>query len=216
MGSLNDLGFANFPSNNGKTEKKETVEKKPKPKAVVNGKKSLSNFNIINSNEGPKQVSANIASKILVPSIKKTIKEIGEAILNVLFGNGKASSSSSNFASSLGATFTPYAGLFGQSTNVDTFGNNINNMNFQSIPDWNNITYGSAEDCDAVLKSMFADACKYHFVSILDLYDYSGIPCSQTTFAGYGWKPEHFQEASYKETLTGRYKITLPKPVPIR
>ena len=219
MDDVDNFGFGSFPSNNGKKQpdKKQEVEQKPKVKPIVSGKKSaLSNFNIVNTNEGPKQIGSNIASKILVPSIKKTLKEIGESILNTLFGNGKNDKSSS-FSSSLGLpSFTPYAGMFGLSTSTDSSGKNINNASFGSLPDWNAITYSSMEDCDAILKMMYADATRYGKVSILDLYDYSGVPCNQTTYAGFGWRPEHFQEASYKETIGGRWKILLPKPISIR
>lgn len=154
--------------------------------------------------EDVKNVRSYILMDVLVPTIKKAIVDIVSDGINMIFFGGTGPRKNNTNTSKVS-----YSGYYngGQNNHTSSSYRSTSNQNF----DYDNISFQSRGEAEAVLDEMVNVIERYGFVTVADLYDIADLTHPYTA-AKYGWT-----SLSTAEVTRGRegYIIKLPKARPI-
>lgn len=194
-----------YPSNsvNNKTrDVNKPSPERPKVAPVTNATKSKkkNKFSSIFLAEDIDNIKSYIIIDVLIPSIRKAIYDVITEGASAFLGT---SSSKKDTPSSK----ISYRSFY-ESENKKA--SKPVGRQYYSYDDVEIPTRGGAED---VLISMGDLIRRYGVVSVLDLYDLAGVTSDNYTDADYGWTD--IRNASVSRLANGRFKIILPKAMPL-
>lgn len=201
-----------YQSNSHKSKeakKKETIAKSKRVvsgKAKVRKKNDLIKFANIFIQEDIENIKNYIIQDVLIPNIKRTISESRDILLRTI------SESTDIF-------------LYGESSGIEKNGainyrkcyeknkrkSNVNIAKAKNRYEFNNIIFDTRSDAEEVLSEMRLAIKAYDFVSVFDMYDFSGLQTDHIDMK-YGWAD--LQDAMVTYTMEG-YIIKLPRPLPL-
>lgn len=190
-------------SNKYKEEHKEKTVKK-----VVNGKvktkknegRKLMNMFI---SEDAQNVKSYILLDVLVPAIKKAIKDIvTDGVEMILYGDTGRGRRNSN------ASYVSYDRFSSKRDDDRRYDRTYTRSGYS----YDDIIFDSRLEAEEVLASMDSLIDTYGFVSVADLYDLAGISDDNHTHNKYGWKNLHSAESV---RVRDGFVLKLPKALPI-
>lgn len=180
------------------SDEKKRVEKIVRGNVKTKKKSEVRKFADVFISEDISSVKSYILQDVVIPAVKKTIADVVNGGLDMLFyGNTKRSSGNSRFDR---VSFIDYSG---GSRNNRPVTNNRPRVGF----DYDDFVFESRGEAEEVLSQMDALVEKYGMVTILDLYDMVGKTCDHTG-AKYGWL--NLRNASVARVRDG-YCIKLPR-----
>lgn len=185
---------------------KEGQEEKRDIKPVVSApakkkkKSGLVKFTDVFIQEDISNVKEFIISDVLIPTFKKLALDIVESVLYPGEGSNR-----SNRAPGSKVSYTSYDKAY---RNDDRFAKGSNRVNTY---DYDNISFTSRRDAEAVLMAMDDVIDRYGIVRVADYYEFSGVTGSYTD-NNYGWT--NLSTARVDRTRDG-YVIRLPRPMTI-
>ena len=140
---------------------------------------------------------------VLIPSMKKLIDDIvTNGISIILYGEAGRSKKSSS-----PGTRVPYSGYYS-----DRRDNPPRSIRDGGVLDYEDIIFDNRGDAETVLASMDEILSQYGIVTVLDLFDLSGVTTHNYMAARYGWK--NIRDADVIRVRDG-YIIRLPRAIPI-
>ena len=193
-------------SNKYKTEKKDIPEKKVekvvKGRVAVKKKTGLDKVASVFISEDAQNVKSYILMDVLVPAIKKAVKDIvTDGIEMILYGETGRGRKNTN------ASYISYDRFSSRRDDDRRYDRTYTRSGFS----YDELIFDSKIEAEEVLAQMDAVIENYDFVSVADLYDLAGV--SNDNFANnkYGWKNLHSAETI--RTRQG-YALKLPKALP--
>ena len=189
------------------TEKKNVADKKVekvvKNRVIVKKKTGLDKVVSVFISEDAQNVKSYILLDVLVPAIKKAIKDIvTDGVEMILYGDTGRGRRNSN------ASYVSYD-RFSSKRDDDRRYDRTYTRNGYSYDD---IIFDSRLEAEEVLASMDSLIDTYGFVSVADLYDLAGISDDNHTHNKYGWKNLHSAESV---RVRDGFVLKLPKALPI-
>ena len=140
-------------------------------------------------------VKTSIVNDILVPTFKKVVMNTIDMLLNGPSGYSGSSVSSSKIS---------YRNFYDKKPEPRS----SESTSARSRFDFEDITYPNRGSAEMVLDQMDALVSQYGYVTILDMYDLSGITAPPTAHK-YGWVT--LRDAKIVRMMDGDYIIRLPK-----
>jgi hypothetical protein len=200
------MNMENYKPNSHKSREVSETRKVPK---VVSGsvkqkkKNEMQKFADVFISEDAANVKSYILLDVLVPAVKKAISDIvTNGIDMILYGEtGKSKKSSS-------ASKISYRNYYDrQDDNRDYRGGRaIGNL------DYDNLSFESRGDAEAVLNAMEDIISQYGVVSVGDLYDLAGFATTNYTVNKYGWTDiRSARVVRYRD----EYFLKLPRALPL-
>lgn len=136
---------------------------------------------------------------VVLPSIKKGLHEIGQAVIDELFGGYRPVNSGGkvNYGKYYSSDSSP------KKTNIRKVSDRV---------EYDDLFFTTRSDAERVLNDMYGILRNYQVVSIGDLYDLAGISTNNYNFNEYGWMD--LRGSQIVRTRDG-YLLKLPKAMPI-
>lgn len=190
-----------YQSNSHKSKEAKKKEAVVNSKRVVSGnakvkrKNDLLKFADIFIQEDIENIKNYIIQDVLIPNIKRTISE---SINMLLYGEFSVKEKNSA---------TNYRKFYEKNERKS----NVNIAKAKSRYEFNNIIFDTRSDAEEVLSEMRLAIKAYDFVSVFDMYDFSGLQTDHID-TKYGWAD--LQDAMVTYTMEG-YIIKLPRPLPL-
>lgn len=206
------IDVSNIPPNSHKYKKEQQALADKKVKKVVSGtvkakkKSELSKFMGTFISEDAPSVGDYILSDVLIPVIKNTILDIITGSANMIFGGSRRRDSRSNPISNI--SYTKFYERGGDRFRDDRRSEPKTKSRF----DYDEITFSSRGDAEAVLMQMEEIIGTYKVVTVADLYDMIDLTAPYTA-EKYGWMD--IRSADVYRAVGGGYKIGLPKALPL-
>lgn len=199
-------------SNKFKEEQREaSQEKRAQVQKVVSGKVSVKKKSAIQKfvdgfiQEDASNLKDYVINDVIIPSAKRMVDDIiSNGIHMILYGN------TGSKRTSVPADKVSYIDYNKMSTN------NRGNNGFtasQSTFNYDDVTFYSRGDAEAVLREMYATINEYGLVRVADFYEAAGVTEFNYTGNDYGWSD--ISSARVVPTRDG-YCIKLPRPSPIK
>lgn len=186
-------------------QKKEPVAKVISGKAKIKKKSELSKIADIFIAEDIDNVKAYILEDVVIPSIKKTIEDVVNNSIRMLFWNGSAPKSSGNKVS--------YSSYSKQYERGDRFSREAKSSSYSRMRrgySYSDVIVDTRAEADDVLNRMDEIVQTYGCVSVADLFDLVGADAEYTDNK-YGWMDI---SAAYPQRVRDGWMIKLPKPLP--
>lgn len=190
-----------YQSNSHKSKEAKKKETVVNSKRVVSGnakvkrKNDLLKFADIFIQEDIENIKNYIIQDVLIPNIKRTISE---SINMLLYGEFSVKEKNS---------VTNYRKFYEKNERKS----NVNIAKAKNRYEFNNIIFDTRSDAEEVLSEMRLAIKAYDFVSVFDMYDFSGLQTDHID-TKYGWAD--LQDAMVTYTMEG-YIIKLPRPLPL-
>lgn len=176
------------------------IEKVVTGSAKTKKKSEISKLADVFISEDVKNVKSFLLMDVLVPTIKKAILSTVDMILN-----GGGGSSYTKKASTPKISYRQYYEDRRDDRHYE------DNVKTRTRFDYDEITFESRGDAEAVREQMIEVIERYGFVTVADLYDMADLPQPYTSNK-YGWM--NLRSAETVRT-NGGYTIKLPKATPI-
>lgn len=155
------------------------------------------------------QVGSGIWSDVIVPRIRDILlaawEGAGRGLIMGDFDGGDRRGSDRNSVPARQVDFTRYSKR--PERRVDYY------RDMEDVYNYGEITVETRRDAEAILDRMNELIDTYHWVSVAQLYELSGLP-SKYTDRNYGWRDRDLHDAYITTVRTG-YMIKLPRPRPI-
>lgn len=206
---LKGLDMENYASNSNKSKNAAASEPSKKVNKVVSNtakvkkKSEAQKIADVFISEDVENVKEYIVGDVLIPAVKKAISDIViTGIEMLLYGNTRPRTTGNPSRVQYQSYWDRQnASRAGQANSSGQIGLN-----------YNNITYATRADAEAVLGELLGLIREYGVASIADLYSASNIPYSNYTYNDYGWR-----DLSIAKTYPVKdgYMIKLPKASPL-
>lgn len=137
---------------------------------------------------------------------KRFLRELLQGLLNTFLPGGSGPNRSTY--SSNGTVMTEYnrAGGYNYAKPGATRASN-------SVYAYEALYFEEFEYADTILNDMKEEVSSSGYVTVFDMYQFAGTECNSTDM-NYGWY--NLNDANVIMVPDGRYKLALPRPVPIR
>lgn len=170
-------------------------EKKIKNLGVVPKSVNTKNKKIFNTDF--KAVMESVTERIIIPGIKNCISGAIKGAVDMIFGNGNSSSTTTT---SKPVDRVSYVGYYDKTTTSSLLSNK---------PDvFDNLIFNTSEDATRVLNGIRETLSEFHVMSVADLYELVGLK-SDYTDNKYGWTS--INSARIEPSNNG-FVLILPKP----
>lgn len=169
-------------------------------KAKTKKKSEIKKFADVFISEDASNVKSYILLDVLIPAVKKAISDIVTNGIDMIL-YGESGGRKKNTASKI--SYRDY---------YDRDGGRRMESSFRSGFDYDDVTFETRADAEAVLDAMDEAISKYGVVSVGDFYDLANISTDNYTVNKYGWTD--IRSASVVRVRDG-YMIKLPKALPL-
>ncbi len=198
----------NYKSNSDKVRKEQQSEKKVE--AVITGsaktrkKGEIKRFADAFISEDAGNVKTYILMEVIIPNIKKAVSDIVTTGIDMILYGDSGRRRKNDPASKIS-----YRNYYERDTDRFRAGSVSNR---QSVPDYDDILFGTRGDAEAVLDAMNDIISQYGTVSVSDLYDLARVPNDNFTMNRYGWS--NIGGATATRVRDG-YILKLPRAIPL-
>jgi hypothetical protein len=179
-----------------------TDEKRRNEKVVRGNVKTKHKFSDVFLAEDVSNVKTYLFMDVLIPAAKKLLMDIVTNGLGMLLGD--------NSSRKGGNTNASYVSYRNYGDHRDDYRPDYSRS--RSRYNYNDIIFETRFDAEEVLMRMEEAIKKYRMVSVLDLYDFAGLP-STPSDNKYGWVS--LRNAEIRRAGGGGYMIELPKALPL-
>lgn len=184
---------------------KKVVNKVVTNTATVKKKNEIQKFADVFISEDVENVRDYILGDVLIPAVKKAIVDIVTTGIDMLmYGETKTRSNGNS-------SRVQYQSYWDRQNNSSNR-NGSSSSSSRTGLNYNNITYATRGDAEAVLDELDALIQEYGVASIADLYSASNVPYSNYMYNDYGWN--NLATAKTYPVRDG-YMIRLPKAIPL-
>lgn len=199
---MNDADYNKPLVRSSSVDEKKRAEKVVKGSVKTKPKGAAHKFADVFLAEDVSNVKSFIFMDVMIPAAKKLIMDIVTNGLGMLLGGGGERRSSSTNASYV--SYRDYSSHKDESR----FGSSERGRIGYS---YNDIIFETRTDAEEVLLRLEESLDRYHIVTVLDLYDFAGLPSTHTD-KKYGWVSLRNADIC---RVQGGYMLRLPKARPI-
>ena len=199
-------------------EEKELEIKRKEIKPVVKGDTQIYKKSYLNKilrafvTEDIENLPNVIFKDVLVPSIKRSMLDIGIDTWYRIFGDGVLSPRSGNSTIHYGRCYPTETVRL---KNASDSGNSISLQDYRGgVQPYDSVAFLYRQDAETVLESMLEAISVYGSVSVADYYEWGGVPNDNYTLNNYGWTD--LSTARITQVRDGRYILKLPRAIQLR
>ncbi len=190
---------ANSDSQNKKIEKK--VEKVVTGDVITKKKGTLQKLGDIFLPNDITNIKDYFLMDIIVPSLKKGLHEIGQAIIDEMFGGSRRRGSEAK---------VQYGNCYSSGKDRDSRRPNTRYVSTQA--EYDDLIFDTRSNAERVLDGMYDILDKFHIASVSDLYDLAGVSTNNYNLNDYGWTD--IRGAQIVHTRDG-YLLKMPRAMPL-
>lgn len=159
------------------------------------------------SGEDIKTAAVRVTLESLLPKAKDVILDAAKDFLDRIFNGDSRSSSTTGRVS-----YNNMGSSSGRRMDDDRGGPSRRD---RALHNFDDIIFNSREDANEVIEHLYNVLDEYDHVTVGDFYTIAGVS-SEPQDESWGWKDRDFRNVEAVPTRNGRYRISFPRPIPIR